>query len=1023
MTNRERSYSIYTSTSDKTYNNEALNNISIIAKSNNIFDLNDYSTINEESEENGENYYNKNIKNDNEFKFSNDIDFDKQNEVYNEVEKARIERINDEVKKSLENLLKDHEYNMKRKKKITYILACCDSVLKNIKEKISQTMEEYPNVDVSDSNISEELKKDIDELNDTYSRFYKCMEDIKPFLSKDELINIDSQDSIENKVIIILDVASKILKKINHEMIEKENEIKKLKEGTSIVDFEKIEKLKNDVKEAEEVNNKLKEEVKDQNFKIEYLQKSLEKLNLVKEKSEKILESVQEEISNLNQTKKLNEVEIQEKDKEISILNKTIKTQKEKITNINKKYEDLSVEFKKALYEKKFEIQENTKISEEIEEKEYEINYLRGMNEKQKALKEESDKKLELVKEEIKKINQEKRSVVWKVKELEKDNAFLSESCEKQKSSLNEKEKELEDALDKIEMYSSIIKSKEKEIAFLSNEKENLIIEVQNKVKIAKKNAEKMKSIENVADEEKKELNEIIKSLRNEISSLHQKYDEQQHLLEETKKEWEEAMEKLKISMEETENSLLIVKSNEQKINQLKNEKEKIINEYKTIIHCNEQKILELQNQKEQLVKERDDKTMDTEKYIKQIGFIEDSISNEKENLCNTIKILEHEINNLRETNSEQQIVLDKCQKNFDNKLIEVENTIKNKDETIHTLQNENKKLKEEISAKIQSTATDEIIEEMRENIKFLSNENTIKDDLICELKRQLKEAHEREKLANKMIQESEDEIQSFKDERFNYQKIIEDLNKNLEESKEQLNEAKNSERSIDEQWKNMQKETEEHIDILKNENNDQCLLIENLKNQLEISNRQKEEDQKSRDEADRIIMTKESQVEVLNDELLVMSNEIISIKNEFKKFMLDIGDSFPEMKNLYDQSNSYGKVYNLLFYTLEGMIKFNELNPHLVNAIHCLKTLAENTKPKCVLTSFNLCDYENSHGEIYGNEEGSKVMIQTSCKCVFHTSCLKAALVINGYNFNDNNHGLIDFKCPKCNKQASVNL
>jgi len=98
---------------------------------------------------------------------------------------------------------------------------------------------------------------------------------------------------------------------------------------------------------------------------------------------------------------------------------------------------------------------------------------------------------------------------------------------------------------------------------------------------------------------------------------------------------------------------------------------------------------------------------------------------------------------------------------------------------------------------------------------------------------------------------------------------------------------------------------------------------------------------------------------------------------------------------------------------------KSSELNENDV----CNKSRIDITQQKCALISQDACDFEGHDGMLYGNDDEPKPMIQSSCGCCFHNSCLKSSLVIRGYNIDKNENSSIEFKCPKCNKNAKVTL
>jgi hypothetical protein len=79
-------------------------------------------------------------------------------------------------------------------------------------------------------------------------------------------------------------------------------------------------------------------------------------------------------------------------------------------------------------------------------------------------------------------------------------------------------------------------------------------------------------------------------------------------------------------------------------------------------------------------------------------------------------------------------------------------------------------------------------------------------------------------------------------------------------------------------------------------------------------------------------------------------------------------------------------------------------------------------TEHECALAPQGACDYEDENGVYYEDVEDSeaKHIIQSSCGCHFHDSCLRSSLIIRGYVISDEG-GEVNFRCSKCHKDATV--
>jgi hypothetical protein len=81
-------------------------------------------------------------------------------------------------------------------------------------------------------------------------------------------------------------------------------------------------------------------------------------------------------------------------------------------------------------------------------------------------------------------------------------------------------------------------------------------------------------------------------------------------------------------------------------------------------------------------------------------------------------------------------------------------------------------------------------------------------------------------------------------------------------------------------------------------------------------------------------------------------------------------------------------------------------------------------TEHECALAPQGACDYEDENGVYYEDVEAceSKHILQASCGCSYHDSCLRSSLIIRGYVLQEEG-GKVTFRCSKCHKDVEVTL
>ncbi|KAG4103787.1 hypothetical protein H8356DRAFT_1644025 [Neocallimastix lanati (nom. inval.)] len=81
-------------------------------------------------------------------------------------------------------------------------------------------------------------------------------------------------------------------------------------------------------------------------------------------------------------------------------------------------------------------------------------------------------------------------------------------------------------------------------------------------------------------------------------------------------------------------------------------------------------------------------------------------------------------------------------------------------------------------------------------------------------------------------------------------------------------------------------------------------------------------------------------------------------------------------------------------------------------------------TEHECALAAQGACDFEDENGVYFEDVEASeaKHVLQASCGCSYHDSCLRTSLIIRGYLLKEEG-GPITFRCTKCHKDVEITI
>ena len=389
--------------------------------------------------------------------------------------KRKLKNLNKDYKEQQEEIIKNYEIEIKEiNNKIKFFNNILKTIPNSFKEFLNQNVENweedlYP---IIDKNL---LSMDIKELSPKIISSPICGLKIK----KDKLETIPTMSKAEEEIkrFEILKESLKNEKEEKLSLLAKDFESKKI-EISSLIEFneEKIEELKNELKNLDNKINIINQD----------LNKDLKKLDNLEKEEIKLIQI------NIN---KLDEVN----------------------NNLKKEIDNVRFKIKRLFKERKNEI--NTLLNEK--QKEFKIkkdelikNYEKEKIEIDKKIDNLTSKKNSISKDErIKDIQNEIENIEEKLKLIQQKEAFLKEYEEKKEfiNSLKEKEKQLEklnlDSKRIKEFSKTLFKKLESKLALLENQKN----EFENKLEIIKKGLDEVKRL--TLPNEKRDTNEYLKNL------------------------------------------------------------------------------------------------------------------------------------------------------------------------------------------------------------------------------------------------------------------------------------------------------------------------------------------------------------------------------------------------------------------------------------------------------------------------------------------------------------------------------
>ncbi|ORX49972.1 hypothetical protein BCR36DRAFT_583586 [Piromyces finnis] len=564
------------------------------------------------------------------------------------------------------------------------------------------------------------------------------------------------------------------------------------------------------------------------------------------------------------------------------------------------------------------------------------------------------------------------------------------------------------------------IYEKEDEIEYLKDQNIKQLLQL----KISEEKQEQVHSEIEKINKEKKLLLSSIEEKNNEISSLKRKNESQQIIIEKTKQELEKSREEIEEILKEKKSAI--------------REKERIMDEI-SAKEC-EIELLKEKNKKQALfIKESEEELEYTQEEVKKTKI--EKIMNMKD-----IEEKKSEINILKEKNKKQQLLLEKSKTDLEKVFTEVENTflfINKKNEEIEILKNEKERSIEIVNNKvkeiesivnniknikiIEKEEANKTVKKMEEEIASLKRENERKQSIIDDTKKEFENTMNELKTAqndkiniNRKIEEKDNEIVLLSNSKKAQQILITKLQHNLEKVQEELTESeKNNDELKDENQKIMNKVTEMQniISTLNKEKGSKQKELEELKAKHSSCNSKE------------FLKVEQKKADKLNEQLSFIKNNINEAKFELKKYMKDLEVIYPELKINPKQSNMYNNIYNLFVYSIDSLSYIKEsndcskLNKHFNKCINIMETVLNKVDHPCSLIRFDLCDYEGKNGKIYGNINETKSVVNSSCGCKYHTTCLKSALAVRNYNDLNQINKPIKFKCPNCHEDTTATL
>ena len=755
--------------------------------------------------------------------------YDKEKALLNQKLEHYIKQIDDyqkrekEMKQEINSQLKEQTIAYKDK------MEKYEKNLKNLINENEKMKEQIVDLETTIEGLEVTLNTEKIKNNDNLEKINKEKEELEEELNNIKRINIEEKDKIKNELNIKIDELNSDNKKLKLKLEENDIKNKNLEDTRRA----KINKMESTIAILTQENNLLKQQndeinkrnleqksyyenivsnLENKAFQVDHteFQKKIDEIKLYYEEEKKNLEDnyikennkLKEQIDILNEglnktkldlkntTDELEHIKIDTKNiiNKLTKENNDIKIEKEKLnTNLNKTTETLNSKYKLTMneLEKKLEEKENihrteiTRLNENTEEKLSQLKLLfenekNRLENKLKEEKNQSENKISLIIEEYE--NKIKNQEIELKEENDNLQNELNDINEEHNNYVTNAEHEFELLNQKIETMEKSLKEAKENI-----EKEN------------EKNKNNIENINNIYNKERKELQNKIDIINNELNNKEKEY------------------------------TLLI--SRKEQLEKIINDKEEIINQ----IRDNNIKDKDEFNNKYEELKKEYDKLKDNS-MMKNLEYIRDSA------------LLNQQIEYLNKKNEDINKIIEDNQKRYEEKLFKLRNEVeKDLNEKFERLKNE----KNEIENKLLNKK-----KEMKELEQNFTKQGLLNDKEKNELNEKLNIIQKKyDELYNIYNKEKDNNIKQINILTKENDSFKNNLTINEEQMRTKINEL---ELSLNEKiiqyekdqilWDGKIKFVEQQRDILKKENQEATKRFENMLDTIQKKNNAEKE-------------------------------------------------------------------------------------------------------------------------------------------------------------------------------------
>ncbi|GAB1218731.1 hypothetical protein ENUP19_0003G0016 [Entamoeba nuttalli] len=506
------------------------------------------------------------------------------------------------------------------------------------------------------------------------------------------------------------------------------------------------------------------------------------------------------------------------------------------------------------------------------------LNKINSFDEVVEKKRKEDLEKLKKAKEELSKLEEEKIA------------------AEKEKEEANEKVQKLEEEMreKKIEIEKLKVE-REESFRLLKGQKEQSLCEIQ---RVEQEKEKKIKEeVEKAHHLREKEFEELLKRIKElEAINLENEYNK-----DEIKKKC------LEISNIQEEKEELILS-----IQEIKEENEKRIKEIKNLQENKEENVRIFEEMKKEIEEREKELIIERKQEIElqnEVQRITNKSNNDVEKLTNQIEVLQKEINNQRSLLQE----IEEKNKFFNNEIKEA-------------------KIKEQQTKEFFTEEMNQITKKGEEERNRIMKENVIMKEEIEKLNKEKEEINEKynkkeienegdkEKLKNEIQkrEEIENDKTSLQNQIFQLKKIIEELEEGNNSNTNKINVLTEECSKKDIEIENIKKEFEQEI---KNEREKQIkgkeeeiikikeemkMAEENYKNNIStiITKKDLEIYQLKEEE-----QNKEKEIDILTNQKEIISNELITKKEENEILKEKINETLKELKEKEESNNQYQQI------------------------------------------------------------------------------------------------------------------